>query len=72
MQIKSFSSLANTAFDTARNNLKSMADAAAQSGASPERASDPQPVAVPAQADAVEAPKPAKGQRQGVSLDAYA
>ena len=71
MQISSaLSSYANAAFDTVRSNLKSMAEAAAEQrtpDVTPALATTPEP-----QPAAPEAPQPAKGQRQGVSLDAYA
>ncbi|MBM2619876.1 hypothetical protein JIG36_30630 [Actinoplanes sp. LDG1-06] len=69
MQINSLSSLVTSAYDTARSNLKSMAEAAAESGKSepvtPALAKTPEPTAP-------EAPKPVPGQRQGVNLDSYA
>ncbi|MCO8270122.1 hypothetical protein M1L60_05885 [Actinoplanes sp. TRM 88003] len=70
MQINSLSSLVTSAYDTARSNLKSMADAAASS-AEPA----PVPVAAPIPtpvAEAAPASAPVPGQRQGVNLDSYA
>ncbi|MGK5685314.1 hypothetical protein [Actinoplanes sp. URMC 104] len=64
----SLSSLANAAFDTARANLRSMAEAAA---APPAPAAE-KPAADQPAAETAEAPKRVQGQRQGVSLDAYA
>ncbi|MBU2664495.1 hypothetical protein KOI35_13410 [Actinoplanes bogorensis] len=64
MQINSLSSLVSSAYDSARSNLKSMADAASQPA--------PAPAARESKAEAAEAPKPALGQRQGVNLDSYA
>ena len=87
MQISSaLSSYANAAFDTARSAMKGLADAAApRQGAdhaakvdgTPAKAR-PEPVRTepvrtePVRAEAAEAPAPIQGQRQGVTLDAYA
>jgi hypothetical protein len=68
MQINSLSSLVTSAYDTARSNLKSMAEAASE-----QRTPDaPAPAPAPKVETPSEAPKPVPGQRQGVSLDAYA
>jgi len=75
MQISSFTS---AAFDTARSTFKGLAEAAVkQPGTAAAEQPDAdaaaeQPAAEPAQVKAAEAPKPAKNQRQGVSLDSYA
>ncbi|GAB2576274.1 hypothetical protein Aab01nite_13280 [Paractinoplanes abujensis] len=69
MQINSLSSLVTSAYDTARSNLRSMAEAAAAPEVKPALAEAPQPQPEP-RAEA--APRPVPGQRQGVSLDAYA
>ncbi|MCY1139478.1 hypothetical protein OWR29_15880 [Actinoplanes sp. Pm04-4] len=66
MQINSLSSLVTSAYDTARSNLKSMAEAASE-----QRTPDA-PAPAPKVETPSEAPKPVPGQRQGVSLDAYA
>ncbi|MBL7259015.1 hypothetical protein [Paractinoplanes lichenicola] len=63
MQINSLSSLVTSAYDTARSNLKSMADTA--TAVKPALAEAPKP-------EAPAAPKPVPGQRQGVNLDSYA
>jgi hypothetical protein len=62
MQINSLSSLVTSAYDSARANLKSMAEAATE---------QTKPVEAP-KPEAVEAPKAVPGQRQGVNLDSYA
>lgn len=72
MQINSLGSLVNSAYDAARSNLKSMADAAAGSGkpepVKPALAETPKPE-VKAESEPA---KPVPGQRQGVTLDSYA
>ncbi|MCM4077583.1 hypothetical protein [Paractinoplanes hotanensis] len=69
MQINSLSSLVTSAYDTARSNLKSMAESAAATGAevTPVLAKAPEPAA-----PVTEVPAPVPGQRQGVNLDSYA
>jgi hypothetical protein len=68
--LRGAATLATSAFDAARSSLRSMADAAAASGAPAE------PVPAVAEAEpaltAVETPAPRKGARQGTVLDAYA
>ncbi|HET6483044.1 MAG TPA: hypothetical protein VFG35_23815 [Actinoplanes sp.] len=69
MQISSY---AHAAFDTARSTFKGLAEAAVKQPNTPET---PAAAATPAEKPVVEpteAPKPIKGQRQGVSLDSYA
>jgi hypothetical protein len=72
MQINSLSSLVTSAYDAARSNLKSMAEAAAESGQAeavkPALARTPEP----AKTETTEAAQPVPGQRQGVNLDSYA
>jgi hypothetical protein len=69
MQINSLSSLVSSAYDSARSNLKSMAEAASAPAPAdvvkPVLAQAPEPVAP-------EAPKRVPGQRQGINLDSYA
>ena len=59
-------SLATAAFDTAKSNLKAMAEAAASAAPAPDAAAE-----TAVATDAVSA-EPRKGMRQGVQLDAYA
>ncbi|WP_133877424.1 hypothetical protein [Paractinoplanes brasiliensis] len=69
MQINSLGSMVSSAYDTARSNLRSMADAAAGSGrpepVKPALAETPRP-------EVKAAAEPAPGRRQGVNLDSYA
>ena len=69
MQINSLGSLVTSAYDTARSNLKSMAESAAATGAevTPALAKAPEPAA-----PVTEVPEPVPGQRQCVNLDSYA
>jgi hypothetical protein len=70
MQINSLSSLVTSAYDTARSNLKSMAEAATEQRSpevTPALAKAPEPAA-----PVTEVPQPVPGQRQGVNLDSYA
>jgi hypothetical protein len=67
MKLSAFSSLASTAFDSARTNLKSMADAAAQAGAEQADSS-----AKKAESVVTEQPTVRKGVRLGTVLDSYA
>jgi hypothetical protein len=73
MSLSSFSSLASTAFDTARSTIRAMADAAVPPAGT---SAVTNPPAVPAPPVAAEAaatpPAPAKGGRVGTVLDAYA
>ncbi|MDY7084657.1 MAG: hypothetical protein SYR96_06075 [Actinomycetota bacterium] len=72
MQINSLGSMVSSAYDAARSNLRSMADAAAESGrpepVKPALAETPRPEVKAA----TEPAKPVPGQRQGVNLDSYA